>query len=77
MRIGELPREAGEKYRRQDENADGERDQRPRIGRAETEEDERRQQVADEIIVEGGKELAPEEPREPPAAQKRKKHAGP
>ena len=57
MRIGEFAREAGEKHRRQNENADGERDQRSGIGRTEAKEDKRREQIADEIVIEGEKVL--------------------
>ena len=74
--IGDLAPERGKGDRGQDEDDGCEQDLEARVLAAEAEENEHRQHVADEIVVEGGEELAPEQRREPPRRHQGAKHDG-
>ena len=76
MRIGDLAPERGKRDRGQDEDDGREQDLEARVLAAEAEENEHRQHVADEIVVEGGKELTPEQRREPPRRHQGPEHDG-
>ena len=76
MRIGDLAAERGQGDRRQDEDDQREQDLEARILSPEAEENEHRQHVADEIVVERGEELAPEQRREPSRRHQGPEHDG-
>jgi hypothetical protein len=64
--VGKLAAEGGEQEERRHEDGAGERHQRSRLLRRDRGEDQEDQRVLQEIVVEGGKELGPEEWREAP-----------
>jgi hypothetical protein len=76
VRVGDLAPERRERDRRQNEDHRGEKDFEAAVFPAEAEEDQHRQHVADEIVVEGGEELAPEQRREPPRGHQGPEHDG-
>ena len=76
VRIGDLASERRERDGRQNEDHRGEENLQAAVLPAEAEEDQHRQHVADEIVVEGRKELAPEQRREPPRGHQGPEHMG-
>jgi hypothetical protein len=64
--VRQLATQPGEEKEGCDEDGTTQRDQHFAAGGAELEQDENDQRVAEEIVVEGGEELAPEERRKPP-----------
>ena len=74
MRIADLAPEPGQHDRRQHENADGEANQGAGFLCAKPKQQEHGEHVADEIIVEGGQKLAPEQRRKAARAQKLEEH---
>ena len=76
MGVGDLAADRRQRDRRQDEDRDGQRDLGAGVLRAEAEQDEHRQHLANEIVVEGGKKLAPEQRREAPRAHQLAEHTG-
>ena len=77
VRIGDLAAERGQGDRGQDERHRGEQDFHAAPVAAEAEQDQHRQHVADEIVVERRKELAPEQRREAPRRHQGAEHEGP
>ena len=72
--VGHLAGDAGEQEEGRDENGARERHERGALGSADLREDQQHQRVLEEIIVEGRKELAPEQRRETACGQKRLRH---
>ena len=74
--IGDLATKRGENDRGQHEDADRQRDQCARLlaPPSRKEQEQHREDVADEIVVEGREKLAPEEWREAACPQKFEKH---
>ena len=66
MRVGDLAADRRQRNGGQHEDRDRQRDFRAGVFRAEAEQDQHRQHLANEIVVEGGEELAPEQRRETP-----------
>jgi hypothetical protein len=76
VRIGDLAAERRKRDRGQDENDRREQDFEAGVPAAEAEENEHHQHIADEIVVERGEELAPEQRREPPRRHQGPQHDG-
>ena len=76
MGIRHLAAKAGEQEGGQDEDGDRQGDERS-ASFAEAKQDHQRQHLADEIVVEGRKELAPEERRKTPGQHQGSKHDPP
>ena len=76
VRIGDLAAERGKRDRRQDERHRGDQDFRAAVAAPEAEQDQHRQHVADEIVVERREELAPEQRREAPRGHQGAEHDG-
>ena len=74
VRIGDLAAERRERNRRQHESHRGDQDLHAAALAAEAEKDQHDEHVADEIVVEGGEELAPEQRREPPRSHQGAEH---
>ena len=66
VRVGDLAADRRQRDRGQHEQRDGELDLGALVAAAELEQDQQRQHLAHEIVVEGGEELAPEQRREAP-----------
>ena len=76
VRIGDFASEGGKRDRRQDEHHRRDQDFRAAVLRAEAEQDQHGQHVADEIVVKRRKELAPEQRREAPRGHQGAEHEG-
>ena len=76
VRIGDLAAEGRKRDRRQDERHRGDQDLDAAAVSAEAEQDQHRQHVADEIVVERREELAPEQRREAPRGHQGAEHEG-
>ena len=70
--VGDLAAEAGEHEIGRDQDAARQRDQRAAVAGAALEQDHEDQRRFQEIVVEGGAKLAPEQRREPPREQQRR-----
>src|SRR5262245_4614468 len=75
--VGDLAAERGQDEERKNEYCARERDQRLGILGGELEQDQERERVLQEVVVEGAEELAPEQRRKPPRDHQFGKHRWP
>jgi len=67
--VGELPAKGGQQKKRRDEKASRQCHEHFASLAADPEQDQQGERILQEIVVEGGKELAPEQRRKPPGGE--------